>query len=87
MIIELIAVLVGKAALAPLKAGLSILADLRDRRVRQVVERVGPLERDWHEAGKYDERGDHDPRLSIPRSIAWHRSTRLPPWLLALGGL
>jgi len=41
MIIELIAVLVGKAALAPLKTGLSILADIRDRRVRQVVERVG----------------------------------------------
>jgi len=43
MIIELIAVLAGKAALAPLKTGLSILADIRDRRVRQVVERVGPL--------------------------------------------
>ncbi len=35
MISELIAVLVGKAALVPLKAGLSILADLRDRRMKR----------------------------------------------------
>jgi hypothetical protein len=40
MIFELIAVLVVKAALAPLKAGLSILADFRDRRVKRRWERL-----------------------------------------------
>jgi hypothetical protein len=42
MIFELIAVLVVKAALAPLKAGLSILADFRDRRVKRRWERLRP---------------------------------------------
>ncbi len=42
MIFELIAVLVIKAAHAPLKAGLSILADFRDRRVKRRWERLRP---------------------------------------------
>jgi len=45
VIFELIAVLVVKAALVAVKAGLSILADLRDRRVKRRWEqlRVGPV--------------------------------------------